>query len=245
MKLKEILKHSKTRQPDKPNPLLIFVFHLRWVYVRWGSCTKQNGEWSHHTAAQGEDDPALSAGAFRDSDGDVDVEHIENPGRTKKRGQSWEEGREPAFQTACTQAAASSPIWSLLCCSVCLTSWAPHSQFNTLWWRAYEGPNLIYSTVQSVGFWTPSGWVSAVGDVSLGGWRLRASAVFNSGFQTDHCEDWTGTPLIRLPFFWLMSSRVPRVSVLLVALQSWTCSKRSTVLEQQHWSPDYQTIMNS
>lgn len=88
MKLKGTLKHSKTRQADKPNPLLSFIFNLRlFLNVRCVKRTEQDGDSGHHAAAEGENDAAGYVVAVRGSNGDVEIECIEDSGCTQQRGQ--------------------------------------------------------------------------------------------------------------------------------------------------------------
>lgn len=49
--------------------------------------TEQDGDGSHHTAAQGENHTAGYVGAVWGFNVDVEVECIEHPGCTEKRGQ--------------------------------------------------------------------------------------------------------------------------------------------------------------
>lgn len=49
--------------------------------------TEQDGDGCHHAAAEGEKDAAGYVGAVWGSDGDIEIECIEDPGRTQKRGQ--------------------------------------------------------------------------------------------------------------------------------------------------------------
>lgn len=49
--------------------------------------TEQDGDGCHHTAAEGEDDTAGHVGAVGGFNGDIEIECIQDPGRTEKRGQ--------------------------------------------------------------------------------------------------------------------------------------------------------------
>lgn len=97
------MKHSRTRQPDKPNPLL--NLHVR---------TEQDGDRSHHTAAEGEDDATGCVGTVGRSDGDVEIECVEDPSSTQKRSQDRHESGNAARVAAFTLAAALSTLRGLL-----------------------------------------------------------------------------------------------------------------------------------
>ena len=49
--------------------------------------TEQDGDGRHHAAAEGENDAAACVGAVGGSYGDIEIECIEDPGCTQKRGQ--------------------------------------------------------------------------------------------------------------------------------------------------------------
>lgn len=49
--------------------------------------TEQDRDGRHHTAAEGEDDAAGYVRAVGGSDGDTEIECIEDPGSTQKRSQ--------------------------------------------------------------------------------------------------------------------------------------------------------------
>lgn len=49
--------------------------------------TEQDWDGCHHTEAKGENDAAGSVGAVGGFNGDIEIECIEDPGCTQKRGQ--------------------------------------------------------------------------------------------------------------------------------------------------------------
>lgn len=194
--------------------------------------TEQDGDSGHHTAAQGENDAAGYVREVRGFDGHVEIECIEDPGRTQKRDQHREESGDSAALTACALAAAAlPPIRSLprSHASLSLALGAPHSQLHALRRRPYQRPTLVHSAVQIGGFWTPSRCVCAVGNVSLRGRGWRADAVFRGGVQIARRDDRTGKSLIQLPLLPTMCSRLLwETDARLLVARSRACSNQST-----------------
>lgn len=194
--------------------------------------TEQDGDGCHHAAAQSENHAAGCVGAVRGSDGDVEIECIEDAGCTQERRQDREESLDPAARTAlASAAAASSQIGGLICglASVSPPLRAPHGQLHTLRRRTYQRSALVRCAVQIGGTRTPTQRICAVGKVSLGGQGWRADAVFSGGGQIVRCDggtgrSWTQLPLLRLSCAWLL---LEVVAGLMVA-RSGACSKRGT-----------------
>ena len=177
--------------------------------------TQQDGQRCHGAAAQREHQATGQVRTVRQSDGNVEIECIENPHRAEERGQDGAQGRDPA--PAATQTAATAVAWRPLALrrlhGALLTSprppqrvRVPHRQLHALWRRAYQRPTLIHSGVQIGGFWAPPRCVCAVGNVSLRGRSWKADAVFRHGVQVVRCDDGTGKSLIQLPLLRLICS---------------------------------------
>lgn len=200
--------------------------------------TEQDGDSGHHTAAQGENDAAGYVREVRGFDGHVEIECIEDPGRTQKRGQHREESGDSAALTACALAAAAlPPIRSLPRSHASLSPalGAPHSQLHALRQRPYQRPTLVHSAVQIGGFWTPSRCVCAVGNVSLRGRGWRADAVFRGGVQIARRDDRTGKSLIQLPLLPTMRSRLLwETDARLLVARSRACSNQSTFKKKKN-----------
>lgn len=77
--------------------------------------TNQDGEGCHNTAAEGENDATRYVGAVGRFNGNVEIECIEDPSRTQKRGQDGEEGGNSSAVTAFTLAAATAAASTSTC----------------------------------------------------------------------------------------------------------------------------------
>lgn len=90
------MKHSKTRRPDKQNPLLIFIFSfVAFFFLSVGAqvclCvwrTEQDRDDRHHAAAQGPKDTVHWVGEVRGIDGDKEIESEEQGRCEQKREQA-------------------------------------------------------------------------------------------------------------------------------------------------------------
>lgn len=203
------MKHSKTRQPDKPNPLLNLYLWFAAVgeLERAGVSeyrTEQDGDRCHHAAAEGEGDATGCVGTLGWFDGNVEIERVEDPSSTQKRRQDRQESRNAPRAAALTLAAALSTIRGLLCGLEGLhpALRAPHHQLHALRGRAYQRSTLVHGAVHSGGFWAASCGVYAVGKVSVRGRGGAADAVFCGGVHILPCDDvGTGAILILLLLF--------------------------------------------
>lgn len=213
----ETMRHSRTRQPDKPNPLL-----------NLDPPTEQDGDRSHHAAAEGEGDATGRVGTVGRFDGDVEIERVEDPSSTQKRRQHRQESRNAARVAASTLAAALStpPLGSLAGLHPALR--APHRQLHALRGRAYERSTLVQGAVHTGGFWAAPCGVQAVGKASLGGGGGAAEAVLGGGLHTLRCADvGAADVLISLLLFGDLCSRLLREVVCgLLMAESKACSKQ-------------------
>lgn len=219
------MKHSRTRQPDKANPLL--NLHAR---------TEQDGDWSHHTAAEGEDDATGCVGTVGRSDGDVEIECVEDPSSAQKRSQDRQESGNAARVAAFTLAAALSTLRGLLGSLAGLRPalWPPHRQLHALRGRAYQRSTLVRGAVNTGGFWAASCGVQAVGKASLRGCSGAADTVFCGGVRTLRCGD-VGAADILIPlllFGDICSWLLREVVCGLLMAESKACSKQIRIQHQ-------------
>lgn len=187
------MKHSKSRRPDKPNPLPDLICD-RWrvVKVSWRQRTEQDGDRCHHTAAEGEGDATGCVGTVGRFDGDVEIEGVEDPGGKQKRSQDREESRNAARETALTPAAALSTLGGLLRSLAGLhpALRAPRRQLHALQGRANQRSALVHRAVNTGGLWAASCSLQAIGKVSLRGRGGAADAAFcGGGVRTLLCND--------------------------------------------------------
>lgn len=223
------MKHSWTRQPDKPNPLL--NLHVR---------TEQDGDRSHNTAAEGEDDATGCVGTVGRSDGDVEIECVEDPSSTQKRSQDRQESRNAARVAAFTLAAAMSTLRGLLGSLVGLhpALWAPHRQLHALRGRAYQRSTLVCGAVNTGGFWAASCGIQAVGKASLRGCGGAAEAVFCGGVRTLRSGDVGAADIFIPPLLFgdICSWLLWEVVCGLLMAESKACSKQIRIKHQTRWA---------
>lgn len=152
--------------------------------------TEQDGRGGRGAAAQGERHAARQVAAVGGSEGDVEVERVEQPGRAQQGGRRREGGGDAAAEAAGAAAAPRPPSRSLLRGPARLRPpplRAPHRQLHAL--RANQRPALVRGAVRIGGLLgAPPGGARAVGEVGVPGGRgrrrRRAGGVFRGDDRT-------------------------------------------------------------